>query len=200
MAFGAREAQVARAPRAGTIEIRGARQNNLAGVDVSVPRGALSVITGVSGSGKSSLAFQTLYAEGQRRYVESFSTYARQFLERMDRPDVDTIEGLIPAVAIEQRNTIRSARSTLGTLTELTDYLKVLFARRSVVVCHVCGSEVRPDHPQTVVDGLVKDHEGCRVVVGFPFLSSCVPPLRRVVVPPLRRAVVWATSWHPLLV
>jgi excinuclease ABC subunit A len=153
----------------GEIRVRGARQNNLAGVDVSFLRGKVTVVTGVSGSGKSSLAFDTLYAEGQRRYVESFSTYARQFLERMDRPDVDGIDGLLPAVAIEQRNTIRSARSTLGTLTELNDYLKVLMARRAVLTCRVCGEVVRPDQPGAVVDGLIARAAGRRVVVTFPF-------------------------------
>src|SRR5512145_3227436 len=123
------------------IRVFGARQNNLKGFDLEVPTGELVVITGVSGSGKSSLAFDTLYAEGQRRYVESFSTYARQFLERMDRPDVDRIDGLLPAVALEQKNTIRSSRSTLGTLTELTDYLKVLFARMASLFCPTCGAE-----------------------------------------------------------
>ncbi len=151
------------------IRVRGARQNNLAGVDVSIPRGRLTVVTGVSGSGKSSLAFDTLYAEGQRRYVESFSTYARQFLERMDRPDVDSIDGLLPAVAIEQRNTIRSARSTLGTLTELNDHLKVLFAHRATLHCRSCGEPVHPDHPGPVVDELLTGHDGRRVIITFPF-------------------------------
>jgi excinuclease ABC subunit A len=153
----------------GTIRVRGARQNNLTGVDVSFPRGKVTVVTGVSGSGKSSLAFDTLYAEGQRRYVESFSTYARQFLERMDRPDVDSIDGLMPAVAIEQRNTIRSARSTLGTLTELNDYLKVLMARRAELTCRVCGKPVRPDLPGAVVAGLLARASGRRLVITFPF-------------------------------
>src|SRR5512147_6800 len=109
------------------IRIHGARQNNLRNIDVSLPRGRLTVVTGVSGSGKSSLAFDTLYAEGQRRYVESVSTYARQFLGRLPRPEVDTISGLSPAVAIQQSNRARSARSTVGTATEVYDYLRLLF-------------------------------------------------------------------------
>ncbi|MCB9730867.1 MAG: excinuclease ABC subunit UvrA [Deltaproteobacteria bacterium] len=156
----------------GVIRVRGARQNNLTGIDVEFPRGQVTVVTGVSGSGKSSLAFDTLYAEGQRRYVESFSTYARQFLERMDRPDVDAIDGLLPAVAIEQRNTIRSARSTLGTLTELTDYLKVLMAHRAELTCRVCGRVVRPDLPGAVVDALLASDPGKRVVITFPFFAG----------------------------
>ena len=118
-----------------TIRVRGAREHNLQNVDVDLPRDKLTVITGLSGSGKSSLAFDTIYADGQRRYVESLSAYARQFLERMDRPDVTRIDGLLPAVAIEQRNTIRSARSTLGTITELTDYLKLLYAHIGQIHC-----------------------------------------------------------------
>ena len=156
-------------PADGFIQVRGARQNNLANIDVAIPKGQLTVVTGVSGSGKSSLAFETLYAEGQRRYVESFSTYARQFLERMDRPDVDSIDGLLPAVAMEQRNTIRSARSTLGTLTELTDYLKVLFARLAVLHCPSCQEEVFPDRPGGVVDLLLAKEAGRRLVVTAPF-------------------------------
>ena len=151
------------------IVVRGARQNNLANIDVELPKQALTVITGVSGSGKTSLAFQTLYAEGQRRYVETFSTYARQFLERMDRPDVDEIGGLIPAVSIEQRNTIRSARSTLATLTELTDYLKILFAKMADLHCPSCDAVVTPDYPTDLADQLLREHQGARLVITFPF-------------------------------
>src|SRR5947207_5627237 len=121
-----------------TIAVRGARQHNLKNLDLDLPRGKLTVITGVSGSGKSSLAFDTIYAEGQRRYVESVSSYARQFLERLPRPDVDVIHGLTPAVAIQQVASARSARSTVGTATELYDYLRLLFARLGVVTCAGC--------------------------------------------------------------
>src|SRR5690625_135760 len=109
------------------IKIRGARQNNLQNLDLDIPLGELVVVTGVSGSGKSTLAFDTIYAEGQRRYVETFSAYARQFLDRMDKPAVDSIDGVPPAIAIEQSNTVRTSRSTVGTMTELNDYLKLLF-------------------------------------------------------------------------
>ncbi|HEY6196199.1 MAG TPA: excinuclease ABC subunit UvrA [Candidatus Eisenbacteria bacterium] len=132
------------------IRIRGARQHNLRGVDLDLPRGALSVVTGVSGSGKSSLAFDTLYAEGQRRYVESVSTYAKQFLDRLPRPDVDSITGLTPAVSIRQSAQARSARSTVGTATEIHDYLRLLFARLGTVHCGKCGREVTADSPQSI--------------------------------------------------
>ena len=117
------------------IQVRGARQNNLRGIDLDLPLGKLTVVTGPSGSGKSSLAFDTIYAEGQRRYVETFSPYTRQFFERMDKPKVDAIHGIPPAIAIEQTNNIRSTRSTVGTITEINDYLKMLFPRLADASC-----------------------------------------------------------------
>jgi excinuclease ABC subunit A len=126
----------------GQIVIRGARTHNLKNVDLTLPPRALIVMTGVSGSGKSSLAFDTIYAEGQRRYVESLSAYARQFLERMEKPDVDAIEGICPAIAIRQKNSIRNPRSTVGTTTEIHDYLRLLYARVGRTFCRSCGREV----------------------------------------------------------
>ena len=122
--------------------VRGARTHNLKNIDVTLPHGKLIIITGVSGSGKSSLAFDTIYAEGQRRYVESLSAYARQFLERMEKPDVDRIEGICPAIAIRQKNSIRNPRSTVGTTTEIHDYMRLLFARVGRTFCRQCGQEV----------------------------------------------------------
>jgi len=150
------------------IRIRGARQNNLRNLDIDLPRGAMTVITGVSGSGKSSLAFDTLYAEGQRRYVESVSNYARQFLERLPRPDVDTIHGLTPAVAIQQVAPARSARSTVGTATEVHDYLRLLFARLGTVFCGRCGSIVRVDSPDSIVREAGSWAAGERVLILAP--------------------------------
>src|SRR6188768_4051379 len=124
------------------IEVRGARVHNLKNVSISLPHNKLTVITGVSGSGKSSLAFDTIYAEGQRRYVESLSAYARQFLERMDKPDVDEVRGIAPAIAIRQKNSTRNPRSTVGTQTEIYDYLRLLFARVGQTFCRECGREV----------------------------------------------------------
>ena len=134
-----------------SIIVRGARQHNLKGFDLEIPRRAFTVITGPSGSGKSSLAFDTIYAEGQRRYVESLSAYARQFLERMEKPDVDSIDGLSPAVAIEQKNPTKTSRSTVGTATEIYDYLRLLWARVGRTFCPLCGREMRPDTVQSVV-------------------------------------------------
>jgi excinuclease ABC subunit A len=134
----------------GIVAVRGARQHNLKNIDVDLPRGRLTVITGVSGSGKSSLAFDTLYAEGQRRYVESVSTYAKQFLDRMERPDLDSVSGLAPAVAIQQANQVKSARSTVGTATEIYDYLRLLFARIGETFCGECGERVSADHPSAL--------------------------------------------------
>ena len=150
------------------IRIRGARQHNLQNIDVDLPRGRLSVITGVSGSGKSSLAFDTLYAEGQRRYVESVSTYAKQFLDRLPRPDVDSITGLTPAVAIQQSAKTRSARSTVATATELHDYLRLLFARLGTVQCMNCGRKVAPDRPETIVREAAGWPEGEALLVLAP--------------------------------
>ena len=130
------------------IKIRGARVHNLKDISLDIPRNQLIVITGLSGSGKSSLAFDTIYAEGQRRYVESLSTYARQFLEQMDKPDVESIEGLSPAISIEQRATNRNPRSTVGTVTEIYDYLRLLFARVGQPHCPQCGRAVRPQSAQ----------------------------------------------------
>ncbi|MFI5312320.1 MAG: excinuclease ABC subunit A, partial [Gemmatimonadales bacterium] len=157
------------------IEIRGARQHNLKGIDLRIPRRRITVITGPSGSGKSSLAFDTIYAEGQRRYVESLSAYARQFLERMKKPDVDFIDGLSPAVAIEQKNPTRTSRSTVGTATEIYDYLRLLWARVGRTICPACGRELKPDSPQSAADATLALPQGSRVHVTFPLrLSSKV--------------------------
>ena len=126
-------------PRSDAIRLHGVRQNNLKALDLDLPVGELIVVTGVSGSGKSSLVFDTLYAEGQRRYVETFSPYARQFLDRMDKPKVDRIEGIPPSMAIEQTNPVKTSRSTVGTMTELNDHLKLLFARAAPLHCRSCG-------------------------------------------------------------
>ena len=154
------------------IRIRGARQHNLKGFDLDIPRRALTVVTGVSGSGKSSLAFDTLYAEGQRRYVESLSAYARQFLERMEKPLVDSIEGMSPAVAIEQKNPTRTSRSTVGTATEIYDYLRLLWARVGRTYCRVCGRELKPDTVQSVSDVALSMPEGTRFAIACPLVRS----------------------------
>src|SRR5262250_1992859 len=138
------------------IVIRGARQNNLRNLDLDIPTGELVVVTGVSGSGKSSLVFDTLYAEGQRRYVETFSPYARQFLDRMDRPAVDRIDGVPPAIAIDQVNPVRTSRSTVGTMTEVNDHLKLLFARAAQLYCRSCGQPVRRDSAASIYEDAMK--------------------------------------------
>ena len=138
----------------GAIVIRGARQNNLKNLTLALPLNELIVVTGVSGSGKSSLVFDTLYAEGQRRYVETFSPYARQFLDRMDKPQVDAIEGIPPAIAIDQTNPVRTSRSTVGTMTELNDHLKLLFARAAHLYCRGCGKRVARDTPDSIFAAL----------------------------------------------
>ncbi|HSC32532.1 MAG TPA: excinuclease ABC subunit UvrA [Gemmatimonadaceae bacterium] len=154
------------------ITIRGARQHNLKGFDLEIPRRAITVVTGPSGSGKSSLAFDTIYAEGQRRYVESLSAYARQFLERMEKPNVDFIDGLSPAVAIEQKNPTKTSRSTVGTATEIYDYLRLLWARIGRTFCPVCGREIRPSSVQSVTDAVLALAPGSRFAVAFPLIVS----------------------------
>jgi len=155
-----------------SITIRGARQHNLKNIDVTLPRNQLVVITGLSGSGKSTLAFDTLYAEGQRRYVESLSTYARQFLERMDKPDVDMIEGLSPAVAIEQKSAGHNPRSTVGTVTEIYDYLRLLFARVGTAHCFRCGRPIASRSIDQMVDSVMALPAGTRVIILAPLISG----------------------------
>ena len=151
-----------------SIRILGARQHNLKNLDLEIPIGKLTVITGPSGSGKSSLAFHTLYAEGQRRYVETFSPYVRQFFDRMDKPEVDRIDGIPPAIAIEQKNTIRTTRSTVGTLTEVNDYLKLLYPRLAKGYHPATGEEVRPDTPQSILSNVLGKHSDETILVLFP--------------------------------
>jgi excinuclease ABC subunit A len=153
------------------IAVHGARQNNLKNLDLEIPLHELVVVTGVSGSGKSSLVFDTLYAEGQRRYVETFSPYARQFLDRMDKPAVDRVDGIPPAIAIDQTNPVRTSRSTVGTMTELNDHLKLLFARAAQLYCRQCGRPVRRDSAQSI-------HEDARqraAAAGDPRVYICFP-------------------------
>src|SRR5436190_8190075 len=133
-----------------SIRLRGVRHNNLKNFDLDLPLGRLIVFTGLSGSGKSSLAFDTLFAEGQRRYIETFSPYARQFFDRMDKPQVDRIEGIPPAIAIEQRNTVKSTRSTVGTMTEICEHMKLLWSHLAKLHCRRCGQAVCKDSPQTI--------------------------------------------------
>mgnify|MGYP000923010926 CR=1 FL=1 len=154
------------------IVVRGARQHNLKNIDVAIPRDQLVVVTGLSGSGKSTLAFDTIYAEGQRRYVESLSAYARQFLERMDKPDVESIEGLSPAIAIEQKTTSKNPRSTVGTVTEIYDYLRLLFARAGTPHCPQCGRAIRARSPQEIVDQLTGLAEGARLTLLAPVVTQ----------------------------
>jgi excinuclease ABC subunit A len=151
------------------IRVKGARVNNLKNISFTVPINQMTVVTGVSGSGKSSLAFDTIYAEGQRRYVESLSAYARQFLERMDKPDVDEIHGIAPAIAIRQKNSTRNPRSTVGTQTEIYDYLRLLFARVGQTFCRVCGRLVTRDSPDSIAEEVLGElPEGTRFYVLFP--------------------------------
>src|SRR5215510_12434549 len=152
--------------------IRGAREHNLRDVNLDLPRNSMIVFTGLSGSGKSSLAFDTIFAEGQRRYVESLSSYARQFLGQMDKPDVDFIEGLSPAVSIDQKSTNRNPRSTVGTITEVYDYLRLLYARAGTPHCPVCGERIAKQTPQQIVDQVLAMDEGLRFQVLAPVVRT----------------------------
>src|SRR5438874_1247303 len=166
------------AAEAANLVVRGARTHNLKNIDVTLPVGKLIIITGVSGSGKSSLAFDTIYAEGQRRYVESLSAYARQFLERMEKPDVDRIDGISPAIAIRQKNSIRNPRSTVGTTTEIHDYMRLLYARVGRTFCRNCGREVVRETAEVVARELGELPPGTRLLIGFdrPVVEALVPP------------------------
>ena len=149
------------------IRLRGVRQNNLQGFDLDLPIGQLTVVTGLSGAGKSSLVFQTLHAEGQRRYVETFSPYTRQFMELLDRPEVDSVENIRPSIAIQQSNTIKTSRSTVGTITELCDYFKVWFANVATLYDPATGEAIRDDNPQSIWNILLADHPGASLWIGF---------------------------------
>jgi excinuclease ABC subunit A len=163
-------------PRPPALRIEGARQNNLKNVTLEIPHDRLTVVTGVSGSGKSSLAFDTLFAEGQWRYIESLSSYARMFLERVDRPDVDRIAQIRPAVALEQKNPVRTARSTVGTATEVYDYLRLLYAKVGRLHCPACGGVPAAHSPEGIVDALLAEHPGARATVGFPLAGAAGAP------------------------
>src|ERR1700729_1732124 len=154
------------------ISVRGARQHNLKNIDVEIPRNTLTVVTGLSGSGKSSLAFDTIYAEGQRRYVETLSTYARQFLDQMERPDVDSIDGLSPSISIEQKTTSRSPRSTVGTITEIYDYLRLLYASVGTPHCPNCGKAISRQTAEQIVQRILQLGDGQRVVIMAPVVRG----------------------------
>src|SRR6187431_2896891 len=155
-----------------TIEVQGAREHNLKNISVSIPREKLIVITGLSGSGKSSLAFDTIYAEGQRRYVESLSSYARQFLGLMEKPDVDSIEGLSPAISIDQKTTSRNPRSTVGTVTEIYDYLRLLWARIGKPHCYNCGQPIQGQSLEQITDRVLSIEDGKRFMVLAPIVRG----------------------------
>ncbi|HTX61296.1 MAG TPA: excinuclease ABC subunit UvrA, partial [Methanobacterium sp.] len=154
------------------IIIKGAREHNLRNIDVEIPRDQMVVITGISGSGKSSLAFDTIYAEGQRRYVESLSAYARQFLGQMKKPEVDYIEGLSPAISIDQKTTRMNPRSTVGTVTEIYDYLRLLFSRIGIPHCHQCGKEISPQTPSQIVDSILQEEEETKIYILAPIVRD----------------------------
>src|SRR6185312_13663444 len=154
------------------ITVHGARQHNLKNISVEIPRNTFTVITGLSGSGKSSLAFDTIYAEGQRRYVETLSPYARQFLDQMERPEVDSIDGLSPAISIEQKTTSRSPRSTVGTVTEVYDYLRLLYSSIGVPHCPVCGTEISQQSQAQILEQVLSIRQNERIMVLAPIVRG----------------------------
>src|ERR671912_31775 len=154
------------------ITVRGARQHNLKNINVDIPRDRFTVITGLSGSGKSSLAFDTIYAEGQRRYVESLSAYARQFLDQLEKPDVDSVDGLSPAISIEQKTVSRSPRSTVGTVTEIYDYMRLLFSSVGIPHCHICGAAITRQSVDQIVQNVLGLPEGERVMILAPIVRG----------------------------
>ena len=176
------------------IKIRGANENNLKHLDVDIPRNQLVVLTGLSGSGKSSLAFDTIYAEGQRRYMESLSSYARQFLGQMEKPDVESIEGLPPAISIDQKSTNRNPRSTVGTVTEIYDYFRLLYARIGIPHCPVCGKEIRRQTVDQMVDQIMELPERTRIQLLAPVVRGRKEPMRNCW-PRRKRADMCACRW-----
>ena len=154
------------------IHVYGAKENNLKNISLSIPKNKLVVVTGISGSGKSTLAFSTLYAEGQRRYIESLSSYARQFLGRAGKPNVDKIEGLTPAIAIDQKTTSKNPRSTVGTITEIYDYLRLLFARVGEQHCHECGKEISSMSASDIIEEVLKFPDGAKLVILAPLVKE----------------------------
>lgn len=158
------------------ILVEGARQNNLKGITVRVPVGAVTVVTGVAGAGKSSLAFEVLYADGYRRYVETFSPYPRQFIERLDRPKADRIEGVLPAIAIDRTSPVRTSRSTVSTMTSIADYMRALWARCATLHCRGCGQPVQRHSPSSIFDALIAAAHGKQTRICFPFYVGRVKP------------------------
>ncbi len=155
-----------------SIIIKGAREHNLKNIDLEIPRDSFTVITGLSGSGKSSLAFDTIYAEGQRRYIESLSAYARQFLDMLEKPEVDLIEGLSPAISIEQKSTSGNPRSTVGTVTEIYDYLRLLYARIGMPHCYNCGKPVKKQSTSQIIDSILNQLKGKKVSILSPVVKG----------------------------
>ena len=179
------------------IIVKGARVNNLKNIDVSIPRDKLVVLTGLSGSGKSSLAFDTIYAEGQRRYVESLSSYARMFLGQMEKPDVDYIDGLSPAISIDQKTTSKNPRSTVGTVTEIYDYLRLLWARVGTPHCPICGKEIKQQTIDQIIDQVLALPEATRIQVMAPVIRGrrgSTPRFSRTPAAPAMCAAGWTAS------